>query len=394
MPDGLNRAMGIAEPVDPLELARQLIRCPSVTPSDAGALDVLQTVLEPRGFRCQRLTFASPGTEAIDNLYARFGEQSPNFCFAGHTDVVPVGDAAGWSVDPFAGVVKNCELIGRGAADMKGAIACFVAAADRLCRHFQGKLSGSISLLITGDEEGPAINGTAKVLDWLKARKETPDACLIGEPTNPSRLGQMVKIGRRGSLNGRLTVFGEQGHTAYPHLADNPIPKLARAVIALEDEPLDQGDGAFEPSHLALTSLDVGNPAFNVIPAQATAAFNIRYNTRQDPTSLEAWLKGKLDAMGLRYRLSLEPGAEPFLAKGAKLGAELCAAVRDVLGLQPELSTSGGTSDGRFLYKYCEVAEFGMVGATAHKVDERIALEDLERLTAVYYRVLERYFGL
>lgn len=380
--------------LDALALARELVRCPSVTPADAGALGVLERALEPLGFVCRRLTFSAPGTPDIENLYARLGRGGPHLCFAGHTDVVPVGDRAGWTVDPFGAEVIDGVLYGRGAADMKGAIACFVAAVSRFLTRRAGRFDGSISLLITGDEEGPSINGTAKVLRWMAEQGETIDACVVGEPTNPQRLGDMVKIGRRGSLIGRLTVHGVQGHTGYPHLADNPVPRLCRMLLAVTDGPLDPGNAHFEPSTLAISTVDVGNPAANVIPAQARAVFNIRFNTEHTAVALEAWLRRKFDAVGGRYELAIEVGAEPFLTEPGPFVDLVAGAVHDVTGVAPQLSTAGGTSDARFIRKYCPVAEFGLVGQTMHKTDERVRVADLGTLTEIYGRLLERFFHI
>lgn len=379
--------------LDALTLARDLIRCPSVTPAEAGALGVLERALAPLGFTCKRLTFSAAGTPDVENLYARLGRDGPHLCFAGHTDVVPVGDRAGWTVDPFGAEVIDGALYGRGAADMKGAIACFISAVSLFLAARAGTFSGSISLLITGDEEGPSINGTVKVLQWMAEQGETIDACVVGEPTNPRRLGDMVKIGRRGSLIGRLTVHGVQGHTGYPHLADNPIPRLCRMLLAVTDEPLDSGNVHFEPSTLAISTVDVGNAAANVIPAAARAVFNIRFNTEHTAATLEAWLRGKLDAVGGRYDLVIEVGAEPFLTEPGPFVDLVAGAVRDVTGAAPQLSTTGGTSDARFIRKYCPVAEFGLVGQTMHKTDERIEVADLARLTEIYARLLDRYFA-
>jgi len=378
--------------IDPIALAQDLIRCPSVTPADAGALDCLQKNLEALGFRCTRLPFSAAGTPDVDNLYARFGTASPNFCFAGHTDVVPVGDMAGWTVDPFGAEIIDGTLYGRGAADMKGAIAAFVAAAGGFLGQRGGKLNGSISLLITGDEEGPSINGTVKVLDWLKQRGETLDACVVGEPTNPLRLGEMVKIGRRGSLNGRLSVRGMQGHVGYPDLADNPIPRLLRLCLALKEKPLDAGYAHFQASNLELTTIDVGNPATNVIPAIGHAAFNVRFNPTWSGATLEAQIRKTLDAVDARYDLGVTRGAEPFLTPEGPFTALVADAVREVTGIAPELSTTGGTSDARFITRHCPVAEFGLIGQTMHKTDERAALADIAKLSAIYARVLERFF--
>ncbi|MBT5373815.1 MAG: succinyl-diaminopimelate desuccinylase [Rhodospirillaceae bacterium] len=379
-------------PIDPLELARALIRCPSVTPADAGALDVLQTALEPLGFTCHRLPFSTPGTPDIDNLYARFGSGGENFCFAGHTDVVPVGDAKAWTVDPFAAEIRDDQLFGRGAADMKSAIACFAAAAAEFLENRGETFSGSISFLITGDEEGPSINGTTRVLDWLNERNEPIDACLVGEPTNPTRLGEMVKIGRRGSLNATLTVLGVQGHSAYPHLADNPIPRLLKVLDALTNAPLDEGSAHFDPSTLALTSIDVGNPTSNVTPAKAIARFNIRFNDAHSSASLKAWLDKTCGTHGGAFELETEVSGEAFLTPPGRLSELICTAAQDVLGAAPELSTSGGTSDARFIRHVCPVAEFGLVGETIHKVDEHVPLADLTSLTEIYRHVLDGFF--
>ncbi|MCW5751645.1 MAG: succinyl-diaminopimelate desuccinylase [Alphaproteobacteria bacterium] len=379
--------------IDPVALARQLIRCPSVTPDDAGALGALAAALEKLGFVCHRLRFAAPGTPDVDNLYARWGTGGRHFCFAGHTDVVPVGDRAGWSIDPFAAEIVDGQLYGRGAADMKGAIAAFVAAAGRFLARHGRDFGGSISLLITGDEEGPAINGTAKVLDWLAARGERLDACLVGEPTNPTRLGEMVKIGRRGSLTGRLRVLGAQGHVAYPHLADNPIPRLVRTLAALLARRLDEGNADFQPSNLEVTSIDVGNPASNVIPAEARAILNIRYSTEQTGAGLEAWLRETIARGAGAHELGIEHGADPFLTPRGRLSEVVSAAIRDVTGIIPELSTTGGTSDARFIRKHCPVVEFGLVGQTMHKVDEQVRLADVRAIADIYLAVLERWFG-
>ena len=378
--------------IDPVELAAAMIRCPSVTPADEGALDVLQAALEGLGFTCHRLTFSEPGTADVDNLFARIGKAGPNFCFAGHTDVVPVGDEAAWSVGPFDARLIDGELYGRGAADMKGAVACFTAAAARVLAARGDRFEGSISLLITGDEEGPAINGTAKVLDWLTGRGETIDACLVGEPTNPDRLGEMVKIGRRGSLTGRLTVHGVQGHVAYPQRADNPLPRLVRTLAALTETVLDEGNEHFQPSNLEVTTIDVGNPASNVIPAEATATFNIRFNDGHSRASLTAWLGETCAAHAGDHDLEVEAGGEAFLTPPGPLSAMIADAIERVTGERPELSTTGGTSDARFIKDHCPVAEFGLVGQTMHKVDERVAVADLAALTDIYAAVLNAYF--
>ena len=376
--------------IDALQLARDLIRRPSITPEDAGALGVLQQALEKLGFTCHRLSFTDTDTPPVENLYARIGTGSPNFCFAGHTDVVPVGDQKSWSVDPFGGNIIDDVLYGRGATDMKGAIAAFVEAVSRLIDR-EG-VSGSISLLITGDEEGPAINGTKKVLDWMEKNGETIDVCLVGEPTNPSRLGEMIKIGRRGSLTGSLTVKGMQGHTAYPHLADNPIPRLIKMLDAIVSFDLDNGTEHFQPSNLQLTTIDTGNPAANVIPAQVKAGFNIRFNDLHTGASLKKWLRSQLDAVGGQYELDIKISGEAFLTAPGEFSALITKSVKESTGIEPELSTSGGTSDARFIKDHCAVAEFGLVGQTMHKVDEQISVSDIRTLTNIYTDILDGYF--
>jgi succinyl-diaminopimelate desuccinylase len=370
---------------DPLPLAQALIQKPSVTPDDAGAIGVLEAALTALGFVCTRLSFGTDaGRPKIENLYARLGTSGRNLCFAGHTDVVPVG--GGWTVDPFAGLVQDGQLWGRGAADMKGAIACFVAAVARA--KAENALRGSVSLLITGDEEGRALDGTKRVLESLAAKGEKLDACIVGEPTCAAALGDMVKIGRRGSLTARLKVFGTQGHTAYPHLADNPIPRLMKMLRAITSAPLDSGSAHFDPSTLALTTIDVGNPASNVIPAEARAAFNIRFNDHHSGISLEAWLRRTLDGVGGAYELEVEVSGESFFTAPGPLSEALVRAIKAETGREAELSTTGGTSDARFIKAHCPVAEFGLVGRTMHKSDERVALADLETLTRIYRRVL------
>lgn len=387
---------------DPIALSQALIRCPSVTPEDAGALGVLAAALEQTGFECHRLRFVDAGTPDIDNLYARLGSGGRNFCFAGHTDVVPVGDQNDWSRDPFSGDVIDGALHGRGAADMKSAVAAFSAAVHQLVDRHGSPDSwaepGSISLLITGDEEGPAINGTRKVLEWLANRGEQLDACLVGEPTNPDTLGDMIKIGRRGSTTGHLEVNGTQGHAAYPHLADNPVHHLVRMLNALTAAPLDDGTEHFQPSTLQITTVDVGNPATNVIPAKARATFNIRFNDLHTSDSLDAWVRQTLDAEtgnnAARYTLDFRVTGEAFLTPPGAFSEAIANAVHEVTGRRPELSTTGGTSDARFIKDFCPVAEFGLVGQTMHKVDEHVATDDIVKLTEIYLRVLETYFDL
>ena len=380
--------MNITTSIDPVELARALIRRPSVTPADAGALDVLVDALKSLGFECHRLPFGD-GEGKIDNLYARLGTAAPNFCFAGHTDVVPVGD--GWTLDPFKAEVIDGVLYGRGASDMKAAIASFVAAVARV----KNELNGSVSLLITGDEEGDAVNGTVKMLDWLKAKGEKLDACLVGEPTNPNKLGEMIKIGRRGSLTAKLTVYGTPGHSAYPHLADNPIPRLMTMLNAVTAKPLDAGSEHFQPSTLVITTIDVGNKATNVIPGAAAAGFNIRFNDLHTGEKLTKWLRDTFDdfAGSHSYDLVVKISGESFLTPPGHLSTVVSGAVQAVLGVTPELSTTGGTSDARFIKNACPVCEFGMVGQTMHKADERCTVADIGKLTDVYAKVLTDFFA-
>ena len=382
---------------DPLELSRALIRCPSVTPAEGGALDLLERVLGGLGFACHRLPFSEPGGAPVDNLYARLGADGEAFCYAGHTDVVPVGDPADWRVEPFAGAVRGEELIGRGAVDMKGAIAAFVAAVAGFLEARGGDFDGSISLLITGDEEGPAINGTRKVLAWLAERGERLDACLVGEPTSDRRLGDTVKIGRRGSLSGRLSVHGTQGHVAYPQLADNPVHHLVRMLNAVASEPLDAGSAHFPPSSLQITSVDVGNPTGNLIPAKATADFNVRFNDSFTGAGVEAWVRERFDSAldadkGARYELATRLSGESFLCPPGPLSDLVSNAVEAVSGHTPALGTTGGTSDARFIKDHCPIVELGLINATAHKVDERVGLADLRNLGAIYRAVLDGYF--
>ena len=379
--------------VDPVELTQTLIRCQSVTPAEAGALDAIEAILASRGFLCHRLPFGEPGPERVDNLYARLGNEAPNLCFAGHVDVVSPGSLQAWSVDPFAGTIAHGRLFGRGAADMKAAIASFVAAVAAFLDERGSNLNGSLSLLLTCDEEGPAINGTHKVLQWLAARGEQLDACVVGEPTNPRILGEMVKIGRRGSLNGWLTVHGVQGHAAYPELADNPIPRLLDTLRALTLRPLDAGSTHFQPSTLTITSIDVGNRVTNIIPADARAQFNIRFNDLHTDSSLRGWLTALCDSIPGRYTLRTECSGEAFVSEPDRFTELTVAAVRRVTGRKPQLSTSGGTSDARFIKDHCPVVEFGMPGETAHKADENVTLDDILALTAIYRAMLHAYFA-
>lgn len=391
-------------PTDPISNLATLIRCPSVTPAEGGALRALEAMLAPLGFRVDRVVAKEAGTPDVENLYARLGREGPHLMFAGHTDVVPVGDEAAWSQGPFSAEIVNGEMYGRGAVDMKGGIACFLAA---VARHVEkhGPPKGSISLLITGDEEGPAINGTVKLLEWAAAKGERWDACLVGEPTNPDQLGDMIKIGRRGSLSGRITVHGVQGHAAYPNLADNPVRGILQLTEALMHPAFDQGTQDFQPSNLEVTTIDVGNAAVNVIPAKASAAFNIRFNDSWTAESLMAEIVVRLDRAAKDG--TLRPGRAPvkyeivwnerpshvFLTRDDALIESLSGAVEAVTGRRPQLSTTGGTSDARFIKNYCPVVEFGLVGQTMHMIDERVAIADLETLTAVYQSFIARWFG-
>ena len=381
--------------IDAISLAQDLIRCPSVTPKDAGALDVLEKALTALGFRCQRLRFEEEGTEAVDNLYARLGTAQPNFGFAGHTDVVPVGDVAAWTHDPFGGEIRDGVLYGRGAADMKSAIAAFVGACARVLEG--GRPRGSISLLITGDEEGVSINGTRKMLTWMGAQAEQLDHCLVGEPTAAASSGDTVKIGRRGSIYVSFTVRGIQGHTAYPQRALNPIPILARLASELADEPLDAGTEHFEPSTLVFTSFDVGNAAGNVSPAVARARCNIRFNDLHTPQQLEQRLRARADALAARMggQITLETviSGEAFLTKPGAFTELIARTVRTVTAQAPLLSTGGGTSDARFIKDMCPVAELGLPGTTMHKIDECMPVREIALLTDIYTALLKTYFN-
>jgi succinyl-diaminopimelate desuccinylase len=382
---------------DPVALAQALIRCRSVTPEDGGALGVLESALKPFGFICRRLRFEAPGTAGIDNLYARLGTASPNFCFAGHTDVVPTGDPGLWRSDPFAAEIRDGVLYGRGAADMKSAIAAFVAAAARyLAVH--GAPDGSISLLITGDEEGPGINGTKAVLEWLKGEGERLDHCLVGEPTSAVHAGDTIKIGRRGSMQIRFAVRGVQGHTAYPQNALNPIPILAELVTRLASKPLDSGTAYFEPSTLVFTTFDVGNPASNVSPAEARAVCNIRFTDLHTPASLlrrmEMAASEVARELGGEIAVEADTGALAFLTPPGPFVTRVSDAIARITNIRPELSTGGGTSDARFIKDYCPVAEVGLPGATMHKVDEAVPVGEIRRLTDIYVAVIESYFTM
>jgi len=379
---------------DPVAIARDLIRCPSVTPAEGGALTALARLLSGAGFAVERVTFAEAGTADVENLYARIGTGAPNLVFAGHTDVVPPGDETRWTHPPFAAEIADGKLYGRGAVDMKGAIACFVAAALDHVGRSNGRRKGSISLLIAGDEEGVAVNGTPKLLQWAAERGEKFDHCVLGEPSNDTALGDMIKIGRRGSLNGTLVVTGRQGHVAYPQRADNPIRGLVRLIGALLSEPLDRGTAHFDPSNLEFTSVDVGNRTVNLIPGEARARFNIRYNDCHTLDSLKQLIEARAAAAGTttRWRLEFDPSnSQVFLTEPGAFVDLIVKVASDVTGRKPALSTSGGTSDARFIKDHCPVIEFGLVGQTAHQVDEHVALADLENLTEIYRRILATY---
>ena len=382
---------------DALSIARDLVRCPSVTPADAGALGVLESILKDAGFEVHRVTFGEPGTADIDNLYARIGNSAPHITCAGHTDVVPPGDESAWTHGAFSGDVKDGFLYGRGAVDMKGGIACSVAAVLQYLADHKGEPKGSISFLITGDEEDISVNGTVKLLQWAAARGEKFNHCVLGEPSNVETLGDCIKVGRRGSQSGTLYVDGIQGHVAYPHRAANPVPDISRLIVALSDEPLDHGSAQFQASNLEFTSVDVGNPTSNVIPGQARARFNIRFNDLHTQETLRSLVEQRLaKATGnrIRARIVWEPSnANVFVTKPGAFTDLAVAAIEEVTGRRPELSTSGGTSDARFISSYCPVIEFGLVGQTMHQIDERAPVADLEKLTKVYRGILDRYFG-
>lgn len=387
-----------------VSLLQDLIRCPSVTPKEGGALDLLETVLSDLGFVVERITFCEDGLDDVENLYARFGSQAPHFMFAGHTDVVPVGDETSWTKPPFSGEIIDEEIYGRGAVDMKGGIACFISAFSQFL-HENPDFNGSVSLLITGDEEGVAINGTEKLLKYAYEKGEVWDACIVGEPTNPQQLGDMIKIGRRGSLSARVTVKGTQGHVAYPHLADNPIRGASMMMVALMDVPFDKGTDAFPPTNLEVTNIDVGNKASNVIAEKAVFQFNIRFNNLWDEASLHAEISKRLDSAAADPSLRKDkPKAEyeieflnrispVFLTQDDRLTNTLSDAIENTIGTKPQLSTTGGTSDARFIKDYCPVVEFGLVGQTMHMVDERARVADVEKLSEVYHEFLKSWFS-
>jgi succinyl-diaminopimelate desuccinylase len=377
--------------IQALDLARDLIKCPSVTPKDEGALGVLQTALESLGFECHRQVFEEPGFEPVDNLHARRGKKGRNFCFAGHTDVVPEGELDSWTVPPYEARIEAGRLFGRGAADMKSSIACFTQAVQDFLAA-RPDFDESISFLITGDEEKDAVNGTVKLLGWCANKGEHFDACLVGEPTNPLKFGQMMKVGRRGSISGWLTVNGRGGHVAYPERNDNPIPRLVKTLDALNERVLDEGTDLFQASNLEITTVDVGNPANNVVPSRVKATFNVRFNNTHQGPELEKWFRDVCAEHAGDHDLKVRISGEAFLSPPAKLAQVISDATEAVTGSIPERSTTGGTSDARFIHHYCEVAEFGLVGQSMHKANENVLVEDIDKLTKVYVKVLENWF--
>ncbi len=384
--------------MDAITHAQNLIRCRSITPEEGGALRYLEGELSAAGFACHRLPFSERGTPGVDNLYARIGDGAPHVCFAGHTDVVAPGDEQAWRHPPFAAEIDGGILYGRGAADMKGAVAASLASVLQYLRGKSSPLEGSISFLITADEEGPAINGTKKVVEWLAARGERPDCCILGECTSEAVIGDTIKIGRRGSLSGQLKVRGVQGHVAYPHKARNPLPRLIEALNLLRCKPLDSGSEHFQPSNFEITSIDTGNPTHNLIPASATARFNIRFNDHHTGDSLKAWIEEQVSAAlldtGISHTLEYEPVADTFITQPSGFVKKLMAAIQAETRREPILSTAGGTSDARFIKDLCPVVEIGLLNGTAHKVDECVPVTDLEALTRIYERFLHLTFDL
>lgn len=376
---------------NPIELTKTLINCRSVTPENDGAIEQVSHWLEEIGFKSEILNFEEEGTASIKNLWSKMGSKGPTICFAGHTDVVPTGNIDEWSSDPFDANEVNDKIIGRGAADMKGSIASFISATSRFVKEHPD-FPGSIGFIITGDEEGCAINGTKKILTWMKSNNISFDDCIVGEPTNPNSLGEMIKIGRRGSVNGVITVKGVQGHVAYPHLADNPIPKLIKILENLINQKLDDGTEHFQPSNIEITSIDIGNTATNVIPKEASANFNIRYNDIFDREKIEEEVHNRIRSLNYDYSIKFEHSGDSFLTSPGKLTKNLSKIIEDQTGNTPELSTSGGTSDARFIKDYGNVVEFGLIGATMHKVDESASIKDIKNLTEIYYQLLKKYF--
>ncbi len=387
----------MADDLDPIAHAQALIRCPSITPVQAGALDYMEARLKAWGFTCQRLPFGGNGTPEVDNLYARIGDSAPHLCFAGHVDVVPPGDDDAWTAPPFGAQIRDGVLYGRGAVDMKGGIAAMMAASFRYLQDNDGRTPGSISFLITADEEGPAVHGTRALVGWMHETGERPNHCVLGEPTHPNRMGETIKIGRRGSLSGRLTVRGVQGHVAYPHLVRNPLTGLVAALKRITDERLDEGNENFTASTLQITSIDTGNPAVNVVPAAASAQFNVRFNDLHTAESLSERLKALIEAplaeAGLTHALTFESNADAFLTKPGPWVGMLIETSRKITGIAPALTTDGGTSDARFIKDICPVVEYGLVNETIHKVDEHTPVDDLMILTKVYDGFLRRYFA-
>ena len=372
-----------------IQLAQDLVRCPSVTPAEGGALDLMQDKLCKLGFNCTRLPFGK-GVARIDNLFARRGTSGPHFAFAGHTDVVPVGDPKKWQYDPFGGILRDGKLFGRGAADMKGGVAAFVAAVAEFIQHTPD--AGSISLIITGDEEADADFGTVKMIEWMEVNEHVPDVCVVGEPTNPNQIGDVIKNGRRGSLSCHLQVDGKQGHVAYPHLADNPITRMLAMLEPVNGTKLDGGNDYFDPSTANVTSIDTNNAAGNVIPARVTAKFNIRFNTNHKSDDLIGWLKEHFERVGGPWHATWRTSAEPFLTPVGTLTDLMQGAVEAVTGRKPVLSTSGGTSDARFITTVCPVVEFGLVGKTMHQIDEHVHVADIDKLAKVYHEMLVQFF--
>ena len=381
--------------INELQLAKELIRFPSVTPVDAGIMSFLEKKLKQLGFKTKVLEFRENNSKPVKNLYARLGNKSPNFCYAGHLDVVPAGNLKDWTVNPFKPSIKKGHLIGRGANDMKSSIAAFVSAVSNFIENYSN-FSGSISLLITGDEEGVAINGTKKVVEYLKKRKEKIDFCLVGEPTNPSKLGEMIKIGRRGSMNGRLTITGVQGHVAYPHRANNPSTALVQILKLIKDIKFDQGTKDFQPTNLEITKININNTADNVIPGVATATFNIRFNNKHSSSSLKKKINKVIKKISAKnkskYKIEYSVSGEAFLTNPNKTTFMIQDVIKKITKIKPKLSTTGGTSDARFIRKIAPCLEFGLVGKTMHKVDEAVSLSDLKKLTLIYSNILKNYF--
>jgi succinyl-diaminopimelate desuccinylase len=377
-------------PINELKLAKELIRKPSITPKDAGAINLLSKNLRSLGFKCHLINFKN-----IKNLYAKLGKSSPNFCYAGHTDVVPPGNISDWTVNPFKPAVKNKKLIGRGASDMKASIACFVAAVSNF-KNKNKKFKGSISLLITGDEEGAAINGTKKVVEYLKKKEEKINFCIVGEPTNPNKLGEMIKIGRRGSITGRLKIVGTQGHVAYPHRANNPSDTIVKILKKIKELKLDNGTKNFQPSNLEITKININNHADNVIPGSAEAVFNVRFNNKHSSNSLKRKLNAIFKSISkktkCKFKVNYEVSGEAFLTKPNKTAYMIQNTIEKITKIKPKLSTTGGTSDARFIRKIAPCLEFGLVGKTMHKIDESVSISDLKKLTNIYLKILENYF--